>query len=50
MYSMKNTIEDPEKAGSKISDSDKKIIKDALDEAKEWLTENESADKEEFEE
>jgi heat shock protein 5 len=50
IYSMKNTIEDPEKAANKISDSDKKTIKEALDEAKEWLEENQSADKEEFEE
>jgi len=27
---MKNTIEDPEKLGKKISDSDKETIKDAL--------------------
>jgi len=47
---MKNTIEDPEKAADKISDADKKTIKEALDEAKEWLEENQSADKEEFEE
>jgi len=50
MYSMKNTIEDPEKAGSKITDEDKKTIKEALDDAKDWLEENQSADKEEFEE
>jgi len=47
---MKNTIEDPEKAANKVSESDKKVIKSALDEAKEWLEENQSADKEEFEE
>jgi len=47
---MKNTIEDPEKAANKVSESDKKTIKEALDEAKEWLEENQSADKEEFEE
>jgi len=50
IYSMKNTIEDPEKAADKISDSDKKTIKEALDDAKEWLEENQSADKDEFEE
>jgi len=37
---MKNTIEDPEKAANKISDSDKKTIKEAIDDAKDWLEEN----------
>jgi len=47
---MKNTIEDPEKAGDKITDEDKKTIKEALAEAKEWLEGNQQAEKEEFEE
>jgi len=50
LFSMKNTIEDPEKAGKKITDDDKETIKEALADAKEWLEENGSADKEEFEE
>jgi heat shock protein 5 len=50
IYSMKNTIEDPEKAADKISDEDKKTIKEALAEAKEWLESNQQAEKEEFEE
>jgi len=49
IYSMKNTIEDPEKLGNKITDSDKKSIKEALKEAQEWLDSNASADKEAFE-
>jgi heat shock protein 5 len=50
IYSMKNTIEDPEKAGSKISESDKKTIKEAVTEAKDWIEHNQQADKEQFEE
>jgi len=50
IYSMKNTIEDPEKAGSKISEADKKTIKEAIGEAKEWLEHNQQAEKEQYEE
>jgi len=50
IYSMKNTIEDPEKAGSKISEADKKTIKEAITESKDWLEHNAQADKEQFEE
>jgi heat shock protein 5 len=49
IYSMKNTIEDPEKLGKKIDESDKKTIKESLKEAQEWLDSNASADKEAFE-
>jgi heat shock protein 5 len=49
IYSMKNTIEDPEKLSNKLQDSDKKTIKEALKEAQEWLDSNASADKEAFE-
>lgn len=49
IYSMKNSVEDPEKLANKLEDGDKKTIKDALKEAQEWLDKNASADKETFE-
>ena len=49
IYSMRNTIEDPEKLGSKISSSDKQKIKEGITEAQSWLESNRSANKEEFE-
>ena len=49
IYSMKNSVEDPEKLANKLEDSDKKTIKEALKEAQEWLDKNTSADKEAFE-
>jgi heat shock protein 5 len=49
IYSMKNSVEDPEKLANKLEDSDKKTIKEALKETQEWLDKNTSADKEAFE-
>merc|ERR1712048_226717 len=49
IYSMKSTIDDEEKAGDKISDEDKETITEALNEANDWLDENQDADKEELE-
>lgn len=49
IYSMKNTVEDKEKLGSKISESDKSAIQNAIKEHQEWLTANQEADKEDFE-
>jgi endoplasmic reticulum chaperone BiP len=49
IYSMKNTINDNEKAGGKISEEDKETITNALSEANEWLDGHHEADKEEFE-
>ena len=49
IYSMKNSVEDPEKLANKLEDSEKKTIKEALKEAQEWLDKNASADKEAFE-
>lgn len=49
IYSMKNSVEDPEKLANKLEDSEKKTIKEALKEAQEWLDKNASADKETFE-
>ena len=50
IFSMKNTIEDPEKLADKLDDEDKETIKTALEEAENWLKSNHEASKEEFEE
>merc|ERR1712004_210737 len=47
-YQMKQTIED-EKLKDKISEDDKKVIKDKADETISWLDNNQTAEKEEFE-
>lgn len=49
IYSMKSTIDDEEKVGDKISEDDKETITEALNEANDWLDENDDADKEELE-
>jgi len=49
IYSMKSTIDDEEKVGDKISEEDKETITEALNEANDWLDENDDADKEELE-
>eukprot|EP00741_Cyanophora_paradoxa_P021644 tig00000241_g20891.t1 len=49
IYSMKNTINDKEKLGDKISEEDKETIETALKDAQEWLDEHDGADAEEFE-
>ncbi len=50
IYSMRNTIEDPEKLQGKLDEDDQETIEDALQEAREWLEANQDADKEDFEE
>ena len=50
VYSLRNTIEDPEKLGNKISESDKQTVKDAISDAQSWIEANMSAEKHEFEE
>lgn len=49
IYSMRNTIEDPEKLANKISDEDKATVKEGISEAQTWLDSNPNAEKEEFE-
>ena len=49
VYNMKNTIGDKDKAGGKIAEDDKETIESAIKEALEWLDDNQSAEKEEFE-
>jgi heat shock protein 5 len=49
IYTMKNTIEDKEKLADKIEAEDKTKIKDALQEAQDWLSSHDEAEKEDFE-
>ena len=47
--SMEKTISDPEKWGSKLPDEDRRTIKDALSDARDWFNANsESAEKDEY--
>ena len=50
IHSLKSQIEDPDKLAKKLDDSEKKIIKEAAKEAKDWMDANAEASKEEFEE
>lgn len=50
IYQMRNTIEDKEKLADKIEADDKNAIADALSEASDWLSSNDDADKDDFEE
>ncbi|KAL3689448.1 hypothetical protein R1sor_015757 [Riccia sorocarpa] len=50
VYNMKSTVSDKDKLADKIDESDKEKIETALKEALEWLDDNQSADKEDFEE
>merc|ERR1719454_521114 len=49
-YSLKNQINDDEKLGGKLDDDDKQAIEDAVKETLDWIDENQSADKEEYDE
>merc|ERR1711935_189358 len=51
VYQLKNQLGDSEKGvADKISDDDKETIEKALEEANEWLDDNQAAEKEDFEE
>lgn len=50
IYSMKNSVEDPEKLAKKLDEEDKDAIKEAIKEGQEWLDKNADADKEQFDE
>jgi len=50
IYSMKNTINDQEKIGDKISEEDKETIMEAINGANTWLDQNHDADKDELDE
>jgi len=47
-YSMKNTINDEEKLGSKISEEDKETIEEGIKETLEWLDDNKDASKDDY--
>ncbi|XP_001604460.2 endoplasmic reticulum chaperone BiP isoform X2 [Nasonia vitripennis] len=47
-YSLKNQLQDKEKLGSKVSDSDKAKMEEAIDEKIKWLEENQDTDPEEY--
>mmetsp|Transcript_26726 Transcript_26726/g.85835 ORF Transcript_26726/g.85835 Transcript_26726/m.85835 type:complete len:393 (-) Transcript_26726:81-1259(-) len=49
-YNMRNTIEDSDKLADKLEEEDKTSIEEAVKEALEWLDDNQSAEKEEYEE
>lgn len=49
VYTMRNTIEDKEKLADKIDEDDKQKIKDALQEAQDWLTSHEDAERDDYE-
>ena len=48
VYSLKNQVNDKEKVGGKLSESEKKTITDAVEEKIKWLESNASADVDEF--
>ena len=50
VYSMKQTVESPEKLADKLSEDEKQTIQDALKETEEWMNTNQEAEKEEYEE
>lgn len=49
VYTMRNTIDDKEKLADKIESEDKDKIKEALQEAQDWLKDHEDAEREDFE-
>lgn len=49
LYTMRNTIEDKEKLADKIDADDKDKIKEALQEAQDWLSSHDDAEKEDYE-
>jgi heat shock protein 5 len=50
IFSVKNSVSDPEKLGKKISDTEKAEVNDAVKEAEEWLRAHPDASKEELDE
>merc|ERR1711860_343306 len=47
-YSMKNTVNDDDKLGSKIDAKDKETIEEAVSEVIDWLEEHSEAEKDEY--
>uniref|UniRef100_A0ACD5Z949 Uncharacterized protein n=1 Tax=Avena sativa TaxID=4498 RepID=A0ACD5Z949_AVESA len=50
VYNMKNTIGDKDKLADKLESEEKEKVEEALKEALEWLDENQTAEKEEYDE
>jgi len=50
LFTMKSTIEDPQKLGNKIDSSDKDAIEKEINKIHSWLQSNMDADKDDFEE
>ena len=50
VYNMKSTINDKDKLADKLESDDKEKIENSLKEALDWLDDNQSAEKEDFEE
>lgn len=50
VYNMKSTVNDKDKLSDKMDSEDKETIESALKEASDWLDDNQSAEKEEYEE
>ncbi len=49
-YNMKNTVSDSDKLADKLDEDDKSTIEEAIKEALDWLDENQSAEKEDYDE
>jgi len=49
-YGLRNQVNDKEKLGSKLSEEDKKTVEDAVKETIDWLDENQSAEKDDYDE
>jgi len=50
IYQMRNTIDDKEKLADKLDEEDKNAIAEALSEGSDWLSSNDDAEKDDFEE
>jgi len=50
VYQIRNTIDDKEKLGDKISDDDRETVESTVKDAIEWLDQNSMAEKDEFDE
>lgn len=50
VYNLKNQVGDKEKLADKLEEDDKETLESAIKEAMEWLDDNQSAEKEDYEE
>jgi len=48
--SMSRSIDDPDKWASKLADEDRRTIKDAITDARDWFNSNDEADRDEYDE